>query len=75
MLTKYHGGGDPNNALVQLELEEMQVAIAIDNQNVEAWWDYRGLFATRGNRWRMLQVSMMAIFGQFSGNGLACEWS
>lgn len=72
MLTRFHGGGDPDNALVQLELHEMKTAIALDNQTVEAWWDYRSLFATRGNRWRMLQASMMAVFGQFSGNGLAC---
>lgn len=72
MLTKYHGGGDADNALVQLEMEEMRLAIELANTTVEAWWDYRSLFATRGNRWRMLQGSMMSIFGQFSGNGLAC---
>jgi len=69
MLTKYHGGGDPNNALVLLEMEEMRQAN--DDHDDAAWWDYRILFSTRGNRWRTLQVSMMAVFGHFSGNGLA----
>jgi hypothetical protein len=47
------------------------------------WWDCesmvsmniqltsdRPLFATRSGRWRMSQVLMISIFGQFSGNGL-----
>ncbi|RSH76900.1 uncharacterized protein EHS24_003835 [Apiotrichum porosum] len=61
ILAKFHGGGDPNNALVQLEMEEMRAAAALDEaNNTEAWWDYRPLFATKSNAWRM-----------FSGNGLA----
>lgn len=69
-LTKFHGGGDPNAPLVVLEMEEMRQTIKLDGMD-KRWWDYSGLFKTKGNRWRMLQVSMMAIFGQFSGNGLA----
>lgn len=65
-LTTYHGGGDPNAPLVLLEMEEMHQSIATDNMTDKRWWNYSGLFATKGNRWRMLQVSMMAIFGQYS---------
>lgn len=33
----------------------------------------RPLFLTKNGRWRMAQVLMISIFGQFSGNGLgAC---
>jgi len=30
----------------------------------------RPLFTTHNGRWRMAQVLMISIFGQFSGNGL-----
>lgn len=67
ILAKFHGGGDPNNALVQLEMEEMRSAVALDAaNNTEAWWDYRPLFATKSNAWRMVNPIMMAIFGQAS---------
>jgi hypothetical protein len=68
-LTKYHGGGDPNAPIVKLQMQEMTASY--DESPVEAWYDYRSLFATHGNRWRMVQVMLMGIFGQFSGNGLA----
>lgn len=68
-LTKYHGNGDPNAPLVQFELKEMQASISQDGID-KRWWDYRPLFLTRGGRWRMTQVLMISIFGQFSGNGL-----
>jgi MFS family permease len=42
-----------------------------DDHPVERWWDYTSLIRTHANRWRLLQVVLMGIFGQFSGNGLA----
>lgn len=68
-LTKYHGNGDPNAPLVRFELAEMKASISTDGID-KRWWDYRPLFLTRGGRWRMTQVLMISIFGQFSGNGL-----
>ena len=68
-LVKYHGGGDPNSKLVALEIAEFRENIMLDGID-KRWWDYRPLFATRGGRWRMAQVLMISIFGQFSGNGL-----
>ncbi|KAI0163814.1 general substrate transporter [Pestalotiopsis sp. NC0098] len=68
-LIKYHGNGDPNSRLVLLELEEMRHGIrqdGIDKTN----FDYRPLIGTHSGRWRMAQVLMISIFGQFSGNGL-----
>lgn len=53
-----------------LELEEMQASISTDGMD-KRWWDYSGLLATRPARWRTLQVAMMAVFGHWSGNGLA----
>ncbi|KAF2998367.1 hypothetical protein E8E14_005582 [Neopestalotiopsis sp. 37M] len=68
-LIKYHGNGDPNSRLVLLELEEMKDGIrqdGIDKTN----FNYRPLFFSHSGRWRMAQVLMISIFGQFSGNGL-----
>jgi len=68
-LVKYHGNNDPNSALVNLEIQEMKEGIKLDGID-KRWWDYRPLFFTHNGRWRMTQVLMISIFGQFSGNGL-----
>jgi len=68
-LTKYHGNGDPDNVLVQLEWEEFERNIAIDASD-KRWWDYSELFNTPSARWRSFMVLLMGTFGQFSGNGL-----
>ncbi|KAK4193163.1 putative transporter [Podospora australis] len=68
-LVKYHGNKDPNSKLVQLEVEEMREGIKLDGID-KTWWDYRPLFLSHNGRWRMAQVLMISIFGQFSGNGL-----
>ena len=68
-LIKYHGNNDPNSRLVKLEVEEMREGIKLDGVD-KRWWDYRPLFLSHNGRWRMLQVLMISIFGQFSGNGL-----
>jgi len=68
-LVKYHGNGDPSARLVNLELQEMKDCIATDASD-KRWWDYRPLFFTHSGRWRMLQVLLMSVAGQFSGNGL-----
>ncbi|KAK8844527.1 hypothetical protein IAR55_006373 [Kwoniella newhampshirensis] len=68
-LVKYHGTGNSNSKLVHLEIEEMRENIKLDGID-KRWWDYRPLFLTKNGRWRMAQVLMISIFGQFSGNGL-----
>ncbi|KAK1146250.1 hypothetical protein N8T08_003340 [Aspergillus melleus] len=70
-LTKYHGSGDPQSRLVQLEVEEIRESIRQELQDKRiAWWDYSCLIDSHQSRWRSLQVLMMGVFGQFSGNGL-----
>jgi MFS family permease len=70
-LTKYHGGGNPEARLVQLQIEEIRASVLEDLEDRRIpWWDFRVLFNTREARWRTAQVAMMGIFGQFSGNGL-----
>ncbi|KAJ5553540.1 hypothetical protein N7494_002918 [Penicillium frequentans] len=68
-LTKYHGNGDPNARLVRLEIEEMKEGIRIDGID-KRWWDYRPFMTTHSGRWRFIQVMMISVFGQWSGNGL-----
>lgn len=68
-LAKYHGNGSPHSRLVLLEVEEMRDSIRQDGIDKKAW-DYRPFLLTHSGRWRMAQVLMISIFGQFSGNGL-----
>jgi len=68
-LAKYHGNGDPNARLVRLEIEEMKEGIRIDGID-KRWWDYRPFLTSHSGRWRFLQVIMISVFGQWSGNGL-----
>ncbi|KAJ9123740.1 hypothetical protein QFC24_003514 [Naganishia onofrii] len=68
-LTKYHGNNNPDSALVQLQWIEFKENIELDASD-KRWWDYRALFATKNARYRFLQVMMISVFGQFSGNGL-----
>lgn len=68
-LTKYHGAGDEQDPVVQLEYMEFKEAIEIDGTD-KRFWDYSGLFTTASQRWRSAMVIMMGVAGQFSGNGL-----
>ncbi|KAL2170798.1 hypothetical protein VTG60DRAFT_4453 [Thermothelomyces hinnuleus] len=68
-LIKYHGNGDPDSRLVRLEYEEMKEGIRQDGID-KVWWDYRPFLLSHSGRWRIAQVLMISIFGQFSGNGL-----
>ncbi|KAH8885450.1 lactose permease, variant [Thozetella sp. PMI_491] len=68
-LVKYHGNGDNDSRLVRLEIDEMKEHIRQDGLD-KSNWDYRPFFFTHSGRWRMAQVLMISIFGQFSGNGL-----
>ncbi|CAH0046433.1 unnamed protein product [Clonostachys solani] len=68
-LVKYHGNGNADSKLVALEIQEMRENIALDGIDKRPL-DYRPLFLTHNGRWRMAQVLMISIFGQWSGNGL-----
>lgn len=67
ILTKYHGEGDPENIFVTLQMAEMTHQITSES-NTRKWWDYRHLFNTKSARARIICVSGMAWFGQYSGN-------
>ncbi|KAG9256759.1 lactose permease [Emericellopsis atlantica] len=69
ILAKYHGDGNVNHALVQLQYHEI-----IEQRNMyrdeNPWWDFRELFNTPGARYRTYMVIMMSFFGQWSGNNV-----
>ncbi|CEL56221.1 Lactose permease OS=Kluyveromyces lactis (strain ATCC 8585 / CBS 2359 / DSM 70799 / NBRC 1267 / NRRL Y-1140 / WM37) GN=LAC12 PE=3 SV=1 [Rhizoctonia solani AG-1 IB] len=67
VLKKWHAGGEENNGLVQFEYQEIKNAIATESQRGAAWID---LFRTPGNRRRMRIILAIALFSQWSGNGL-----
>ncbi|KAG5743073.1 hypothetical protein H9Q70_014213 [Fusarium xylarioides] len=69
VLIKYHGDGNPESAVVKLELNEMHASIEYQAE-IEAsqkWWDYRMLFDNRENLHRFYLLFLVAIFSQFIG--------
>ncbi|KAL1965474.1 hypothetical protein VTN77DRAFT_5730 [Rasamsonia byssochlamydoides] len=68
VLAEYHGEGDRNSPIVQLEYREMLEDISKTGSD-KRWWDYRELFNSRETRYRSMLVLFMAFFGQWTGNG------
>ncbi|KAI6340862.1 hypothetical protein MCOR30_002405 [Pyricularia oryzae] len=69
VLAKYHAEGDRDDPFVQLEFREIRAAFDLDrmNQTNTRWSD---LYSTKGNRHRMSLVIALAVFAQWSGNGI-----
>lgn len=49
LLVKYHGNGDPNSRIVDLEMRQMIEAIDVNGAD-KRWYDWRSLFKTRADR-------------------------
>lgn len=69
IMAKYHGEGDANSPIVQLQLHEITEDFAV-TRNDNPWWDFRELGNTRAARYRLAMVIAMAFFGQWSGNNV-----
>ncbi|OAL49238.1 general substrate transporter [Pyrenochaeta sp. DS3sAY3a] len=69
IMAKYHGDGDENSPIVQLQLHEITEDFSV-TRNDNPWWDFRELFHTRAARYRLAMVIAMAFFGQWSGNNV-----
>lgn len=69
IMAKYHGDGDENSPIVQLQLHEITEDFSV-TRNDNPWWDFRELFNTRAARYRLAMVIAMAFFGQWSGNNV-----
>jgi len=63
ILIQYHGNGNDQSELVQLELEEMDEVISTTGTD-KRWWDYRGLFNSKAARYRTFLVLSIGFFGQ-----------
>jgi hypothetical protein len=72
ILAKYHANGDAEpHPLVQFELAQIRHALRLQEE-IDRGTSYWSLFRTPGNRKRMLLIIGIAIFSQWSGNGLVC---
>lgn len=65
ILHKYHGDGDPNSKLVEVEYAEIKEALRLERENTASWKD---MFASKANRRRLFIVTCVAIFAQSCGN-------
>jgi hypothetical protein len=63
IMAKYHGDGDANSPVVQLQLREISEDFA-RHRDENPWWDMRELVNTRGARYRLFLVICMSFFGQ-----------
>ena len=70
ILIKYHGNGNPNSAVVALEMKEMTEAIELEGSD-KRWWDYRELFRTSSARYRLFCVWTVGFLSSFMGNSIA----
>lgn len=69
VLAKYHGEGDPQSPIVQLQIREIVEDMSA-TRNDNPWWDFRELVNTAAARYRLYMVILMAFFGQWSGNNV-----
>jgi MFS family permease len=69
IFAKYHGEGDINSPLVQLQYREI-IEEYQQCHDPNPFWDYRELYNTRAARYRLSMVIGMAFFGQWSGNNV-----
>ncbi|KAF1920209.1 general substrate transporter [Ampelomyces quisqualis] len=69
IMAKYHGDGNENSPLVQLQLQQITDDFS-QTRNNNPWWDFRELGNTKAARYRLAMVIAMAFFGQWSGNNV-----
>ncbi|KAH8881503.1 lactose permease [Thozetella sp. PMI_491] len=69
IFAKYHGDGNPDSPLVQLQYKEIVEQNAL-TRNENPWWDFREIVNTRAARYRLYMVIGMSFFGQWSGNNV-----
>ncbi|RFU30888.1 hypothetical protein B7463_g5467, partial [Scytalidium lignicola] len=68
VLVKYHGEGDREAALPQVEFVEIQETIHLEMESSKHRWSE--LLRTRGNRHRIFVAATVGLFHAWSGNGL-----
>ncbi|OAL00064.1 general substrate transporter [Phaeosphaeriaceae sp. SRC1lsM3a] len=68
VFARWHGEGNANDEFVQLEYSEVKAAIALDKESGKTGW--ADFFKTPGNRKRIIIITAIGFFSQWSGNGL-----
>lgn len=68
ILAKLHANGDEQDELVQMEYREIRATILQEKELAKR--SYAELWATPGNRMRLLITITIGFFSQWSGNGL-----
>lgn len=68
IMYKYHAQGDENDELVAVEYNEVQQTLALEQEFEKGTWSE--LWATPGNRHRLIILVSFGLFSQWSGNGL-----
>lgn len=66
ILLKWHCNGDTTDPLIDFEMHEITEGIRID-QEIAQTTTYKSLFATPGNRRRMMAIIPYSFFSQWSG--------
>nr|CBV37360.1 hexose transporter [Colletotrichum graminicola] len=70
ILTKYHGNGNINSALVKLELDEIQDSLAAEIELKSNNWNYKALVDNRPNLYRMWLIMLVAVMAMFIGGSV-----
>lgn len=71
ILIKYHGNDNANSALVALECQEIQISIEQgEASDSHKWYNYKILFSTRANLYRMYILFLLVVFLQFTGQSV-----
>ncbi|KAG0706797.1 general substrate transporter [Suillus ampliporus] len=74
VLAHYHAnGGDERDHLVAFEMAQIRHALNLERE-IASSSSYLTCFATTGNRRRMFIIISIAIFSQWSGNGLVSAY-
>ncbi|CAN9208027.1 unnamed protein product [Alternaria alternata] len=68
VFSRWHGEGNENDEFVQLEFAEVRAAIALDKEQDRTNWS--DFLKTKGNRKRIIIITAIGFFSQWSGNGL-----
>jgi hypothetical protein len=71
ILTKYHGAGKEDSAVVALEMSEIERETNYDIELAKnRWWDYRPLFSSRARWYRIWLLLLVTVFSQFIGGSV-----
>lgn len=71
MLIKYHGNGKENSPLVQWECSQIEEDFQFEIETGgRRWWDFKVLFSSRANLYRLWLIFLVSVFSQFIGGSV-----